>query len=303
MKLESLNEFVTLVKCQSFTKAARELYLSQPSLSTHISALEKELGFELIEHNSLPHLSLSLTPAGTGFLDYAQKILAIYAEAKEYCSDIARELPPLKLQAMAANLKQYQALTRLEGYSFTFVDLDLETGLLSALEEGIVDLGICSGYAHIPALLKQGEAKGIAFVETGYGEISLCLMRDHPLAANGQLTRQDLNGQTIVINSGAHFDSWKQVVAHLLGEGIDLTFRMSPTKNRSNLMTTDFGDMIHICGTPVVREYFAHRDDMVIFDTLDGEKLLCPEGLAYLASNTRAGELAAALKAELDVSR
>jgi DNA-binding transcriptional LysR family regulator len=303
MKLESLCEFVTLVKCQSFTKAARELYLSQPSLSAHIGALEKELGFDLIERSPLPHLFLSLTPAGAGFLDYAQKILAVYAEAKEYCSGIARELPPLKLQAMSTNLKRYQALARLEGYSFTFVDLDLETDLFSALEKGIVDLGACSSYAHIPVLREQAETKGVAFVETGYGSIAFCLMKNHPLAANERLTRQDLNGQTIVINSGAHFDSWKQVVTHLLGADIDLTFHMNPMKNRSNLMAADFGEMIHISGAPMIQEHFAHRNDMVIFDTLDGEKLLCAEILAYLTSNTRAGELATALKAELDASR
>ncbi|MDR1185197.1 MAG: LysR family transcriptional regulator, partial [Coriobacteriales bacterium] len=40
VKTEVLNEFVVLVKCQSFTEAARELFISQPCLSEHISMLE-----------------------------------------------------------------------------------------------------------------------------------------------------------------------------------------------------------------------------------------------------------------------
>jgi DNA-binding transcriptional LysR family regulator len=295
MRFESLNEFLTLVKRRSFTKAAGELYISQSSLSAHISALEKDLGFDLIDHSAS---SLSLTAAGGEFLGYAQKLLTLYAEAQEQCANRARELPPLRIQAMAASSEVCQALMRFEGCSFVFVDLDFETSALDALEKGVIDLGICSGYAYLPTLMEQVESKGITFVEAGYGEMSLCMARSHPLAARDQLTRKDLKGQTVVINSGAHFDDWRQVVTHLLGEDLDLEFCMIPANSRSNFALADFGTMIHVCGSQLLQESFAHRDDVVIFDTLDGERLLCAEGMAYLASNAQAGRLAEALAAE-----
>jgi DNA-binding transcriptional LysR family regulator len=296
MKLETLREFVTLVKYQSFTKAARRLYLSQSSLSTHISALEKELGFDLVDHSVTP---LRLTAAGSEFLDYAQRILATYTEAKERCRGIAQEPPPLKFQALSTTTELYRTLTRLEGVSFTFVDLDTETALFSALETGAIDMETCNDYTGIPALLEQAESKGIEFTKLGEGKLSLCMMKDHPLAQRESLARRDLDGQTVVINSVARFDDWRQIVAHLLGEDIALNFHLSPAGSLCNLMATDLGEMVHICGFHIVRQYLACRDDVVVFDAIDGEDITCAEGVAYLASNARAAKLAKALSAEM----
>ncbi|MBQ6125797.1 MAG: LysR family transcriptional regulator, partial [Erysipelotrichaceae bacterium] len=52
MELQHLLEFAALVKHKSFTKAAKEMFVSQPALSKHIATLEKELGFSLLKRNS-----------------------------------------------------------------------------------------------------------------------------------------------------------------------------------------------------------------------------------------------------------
>lgn len=44
MQLEYLNEFVVFSRYLNFSKAAAYLNLAQPTLSTHISSMEKELG-------------------------------------------------------------------------------------------------------------------------------------------------------------------------------------------------------------------------------------------------------------------
>ncbi|MBF1318432.1 MAG: LysR family transcriptional regulator, partial [Megasphaera micronuciformis] len=48
MELKQLESFVAVIKYGSFTKAAQVLYMSQPSISTHIRALEKHLDTPLI---------------------------------------------------------------------------------------------------------------------------------------------------------------------------------------------------------------------------------------------------------------
>ena len=69
MKLEYINEFLTLGKVLNFSKAAEELYMSQSLLSRHISALEKELDIELFKRDT--H-SVELTKAGkTAMLSFA----------------------------------------------------------------------------------------------------------------------------------------------------------------------------------------------------------------------------------------
>lgn len=44
MEIRQLKYFAALAKYQNFTKAAQELYISQPTLSQQISALETSLG-------------------------------------------------------------------------------------------------------------------------------------------------------------------------------------------------------------------------------------------------------------------
>lgn len=48
MEFKQLEAFVAVVDYNSFTEAARHLYLTQPTISAHILALEKELNSRLI---------------------------------------------------------------------------------------------------------------------------------------------------------------------------------------------------------------------------------------------------------------
>ena len=56
-----LQFFVRLVETGSYTKAAKDLYLSQPALSIAIQKLERELDAKLIVRS---HRSFKLTEAG-----------------------------------------------------------------------------------------------------------------------------------------------------------------------------------------------------------------------------------------------
>ena len=59
-------------KKESFTKAAKSLYISQPSLSAAISRLEKELGFYIFDRSSIP---LSLTAEGRIYIESIEEII------------------------------------------------------------------------------------------------------------------------------------------------------------------------------------------------------------------------------------
>ena len=48
MDFKQLHSFISVVRCRSFTEAAEELGISQPTISTHIRILEEELNSRLI---------------------------------------------------------------------------------------------------------------------------------------------------------------------------------------------------------------------------------------------------------------
>ena len=72
MDFKQLYSFVSVVKLKSFSKAADMMYLTQPTVSGHIQALENELGTELINRNGK---NISATEAGEILFNYALDIL------------------------------------------------------------------------------------------------------------------------------------------------------------------------------------------------------------------------------------
>ncbi len=78
MDLEQLNIFIKVATLKNFTRAAESLYLSQPTISSRVKALEEEIGVLLFDR-SRPR-ELSLTEEGKIFWDYAQQMLNLYNE-------------------------------------------------------------------------------------------------------------------------------------------------------------------------------------------------------------------------------
>lgn len=72
MDFKQIEAFISVARLKSFSKAANNIYLSQPTISSHISSLEKELNIQLFDRNSK---EVNLTPAGRCFLDYAVDII------------------------------------------------------------------------------------------------------------------------------------------------------------------------------------------------------------------------------------
>ena len=75
-----LHIFKTVAKHLSFTKAAEQLYLSQPAVSKAIKNLEQDYKTTLFIRK---RNSIELTTEGNSFLFYTNKVLAIYAEMNE----------------------------------------------------------------------------------------------------------------------------------------------------------------------------------------------------------------------------
>jgi DNA-binding transcriptional LysR family regulator len=79
MDLHHLKTFITLAKVGHFNRAAEELFLTQPAVSTHIKTLEDYYGFPLFQKFDQKYV---LTDPGKILYGYAEKIFNILNEAK-----------------------------------------------------------------------------------------------------------------------------------------------------------------------------------------------------------------------------
>ena len=82
--LKQLKYFQSVVRRNSFSEAAEENFISQSAISQQVQALERELGFPLLERKNR---SFTLTPAGAYFY---QKSLLLTADYERMCSEAAR---------------------------------------------------------------------------------------------------------------------------------------------------------------------------------------------------------------------
>lgn len=74
MDFRQLEAFCAVVEWGSFSEAARHLYITQPTVSSHIHALERELNTRLLERTTK---SVAVTPEGRQFYEYAKSLLRL----------------------------------------------------------------------------------------------------------------------------------------------------------------------------------------------------------------------------------
>jgi len=80
MQVEArLRAFAAVARQRSFSRAAEELYVTQPAVSKHVASLEAELGTQLVVRD---RRALGLTPAGEVLADYVLRAEALLANAR-----------------------------------------------------------------------------------------------------------------------------------------------------------------------------------------------------------------------------
>ncbi len=89
MQLKQLEVFVHVARLKSFSKAADALYLTQPTISAHVSALEGELGTKLVVRSTK---EIQLTATGNILFGYATQILGLCERAEQEVKNASSDI-------------------------------------------------------------------------------------------------------------------------------------------------------------------------------------------------------------------
>lgn len=143
-----LKVFYTVAKRLNFTKAALELFISQPAVSKHIQEIEAYYKVKLFERNGS---HITLTPAGAVLLKYTDDLFAIY-QSMDYDMNAfsKRQLGKLKIGA-STTIAQYVLSPILAAFHqfYPEVKIELSSGnseqIEFALNQKEIDLGIIEG--------------------------------------------------------------------------------------------------------------------------------------------------------------
>lgn len=200
MDVRSLLQFLQIAKDGSYTKAAANLYLAQPTLSKTIHNLEDELGVPLFQKDKQ---RIELTEHGRRLVEIATPIVNDFQQIPQWLHDrdgmcigsasigVTPMLASLYLiSSIAQFCKQYPQM-ELNLYERSTLDVQ------QMVEDGLCDIGMCMRH---PALLKAPLDIYPLFTK----EIVALIPRDNPLSRNEAIHMSALRDEKFNIYTSGH---------------------------------------------------------------------------------------------------
>jgi LysR family transcriptional regulator for bpeEF and oprC len=165
-----MRTFVRIVESGSFSQAARDLNVSQPTVSKQLAALESRLGTQLLARNSR---TLAVTPAGQDYYEDTLRILQDLDTAEERISAGQSAPSGLVRVTLSPAFGRMFVIPRLAEFRNAFPDVSIEMEVsgrhVDLIEEGI-DVAIRIGRLSDSALVARhiGDMRMITLASADY---------------------------------------------------------------------------------------------------------------------------------------
>jgi molybdate transport repressor ModE-like protein len=184
--LRRLQVFVRVAETGSFAAAARQLGISQPSVSSHIQNLERELAGPLFARESGRRATLN--EGGRKLLVHARSMLASASKLEESAGDRKHGARTLSIvcQRSLANTVMRETLAR-----FAREHRDIRMAVRIAFQEEVIS-NIRNGSADMGYLLGNGPIAGVKAKLVGRLRFVIFASPDHPLARHKKIPPAEL---------------------------------------------------------------------------------------------------------------
>jgi DNA-binding transcriptional LysR family regulator len=155
MNIDQLKAFHKVALTGGFTKAARELFLTQPAVSRQVHALESSFGTRLFDRFGK---KVKMTREGEILLQYTKQLFSLYEEIETVFGQM-RGLKKGKINIGSSSLLGTYFLPQIIGCfnkEYPGIEIDLRiansNAVLNMVLEGVVDLGFASMVTTDPRL-------------------------------------------------------------------------------------------------------------------------------------------------------
>lgn len=251
MTLNQLKYFIAVVRCLSFTEAAKSLFMTQPALSRQIQAMEAELGTQLFIRDKK---TLKLTPGGSALYSKLPDFLRQYEEMMEDARNANRDFEG---QLRIGFLDIYDASQLFPPVVEAFqrnhggIRLTMERFSLGELPERLYEgkLDIICTYGF--SLFDKPD-----LVTVNVQKFDSCIMfnKDHPLASKPDLTMDDLRQERFIQLGSEASQEGYQYIANLISRGGISPEVQYVEKNDDVLLWVEMG-----CGIAVTSDRTVER--------------------------------------------
>lgn len=154
MDFHQFEYVMAIAEEKSFSKAAKKLFISQPSLSQYIMRLEERLEIKLFDRTTNP---LILTYAGEKYIETAKNILSLNKQMEEQLRDIADSKKGCIKIGIPISVERYiMPMVLLEfNKRFPEIEIEIEEHTAIKLEEMLVNGEVDFAIMHLPILDKK----------------------------------------------------------------------------------------------------------------------------------------------------
>lgn len=275
MDFKQLQSFVTVIRYGSFTKAAESLSISQPTISTHVRALEEELGTPLVLRTAK---HVELTPQGNRVFEQAVTMLAMRDRMLEVMQSRERNAIYLGTSSIPSAYILPEALpeyARLHPEIRFLIYQHDSQDIVSGLTEGVYDVGLTGMPADEPSLECVAFCKDHMVIVTPPDERFSASQGAPMEVAQRLLTTEHM----VIRNEGSGSRATMDSILDGMGitdEVLDIVARVNDQETIKNLVESGFG--ITVVSSRAVR-------DRVAAGRLLQFEIPCPaaERMLYLA--------------------
>lgn len=245
MELRVLRYFLEVAKEQSFTNAARELHITQPTLSRQLAMLESELGTILFDRNghgvTLTEYGLLLKRRALEIIEMEDRIKNDFKGSSEIVegSITIGSGEFLAVEQLAKICVSYK-----EKYPKVQIAIHTATAdvVREMMDKGLVDIGL---------FLEPADINGLDYIRlenTDCWVVGMC--PDDPMAQKEYITKDDLRGKPLIFPERSNVQS---ELINWFGEdykGLEVAFTSNLGTNAGILAMHGLGYPISIMGAP-----------------------------------------------------
>ena len=193
MDFDQLHTFLEIVRLNSFSKAAKTCYRTQPAISAQIRQMEQELGTQLFDRFGS---RITLTVAGRTFAEYARNILDLRRQG----FDAVRELEHVAKGEMSIAANEATCIHVLPGvfarYKEQFPEVRIQVVRAYGADtiESVVDNSVDFGVTQLPL-----QEKKLEVVQIYSDEIRLMTGANHRLARKKTIGPEEIVEEDLLL--------------------------------------------------------------------------------------------------------
>ncbi|MES2727564.1 MAG: LysR family transcriptional regulator [Bacteroidota bacterium] len=223
-----LQVFNTVAKRLNFTKAAGELFITQPAVTKHIQEIENHFKVKLFERNGT---KIKLTPAGETLLQHTDQLFAVYRNLEFELNTFTQQRTGKLRIGASTTVAQYVLPPVLAAFhkKFNNIKVTLTINNTEQIEQALqnknIDLGII-----------EGQSKNNLFKYTEFVKDELVLVANinHPLAKKDMIKPDELLKIPLLLREPG--SGTLEVLAHALKP---LGIKISQLQNEMELGSTE----------------------------------------------------------------